>query len=127
MIVVVIVHRPSHANGITVADGWRRGVETRLLDPADVHTRICAHRLRQRLVTGAGLHRDLIEIRCHVFGQIVQGDTVYARSGLACTQHGFPLNKPCRWNADLGIFKEINFFPGTPVAIGIIYIAAARE
>ena len=44
-------------------------------------------------------------------------------------QHRLPLNKARRWGLDQGSIgrAEVNFFPGTPVAVRVVDIAAACQ
>ena len=42
-------------------------------------------------------------------------------------QHRFPLRIACRWNSRFRFLIEIDLLPRTPVAIGIVDVAAARQ
>ena len=42
-------------------------------------------------------------------------------------QHGFPLNEARRRNADCRILLQVDFLPRTPVAVGIVHVAAAGK
>src|SRR4029077_6830622 len=66
----------------------------------------------------------------NILGQVVQEDSVNARSGSARMEHGLPLDE-ARWrNLEFRIGSEgegeIDTRPGTPVAVGIVHVAAAR-
>src|SRR5437016_2756866 len=42
-------------------------------------------------------------------------------------QNRFPLNESRRWCCDLSVLPQIDFLPLTPVAVGIVNVAAAGE
>src|SRR5258708_3047040 len=120
------MRRPANANRIAVADSGRWGIEARL--PLSLPGRLAAAHMRNRLIVIAGLYNDVVNFRSNIFGQEIQEDRVNARSGITCMEHGLPLHEARRRNLEFGTGGdgEINARPWTPVAVGIVDIAAAR-
>ena len=115
MIVVIIVCRPFHRDGITVANGRRRGAG---VNPGS---------LRLRLIAVPNLNIDIVEVGSDVLGKIIEQDAVQPRRGDSGVQHSFPLDESGRRHHDLGVFQHVNFLPAAPVAIGIVHVAAAGK
>src|SRR5579864_9513050 len=84
-------------------------------------------RPRRRLKTRPRRDDDIVELRRDILWKEIQGDVIHPRWRVARMQDGFPLNKACWRSGDPGPFLQINFFPRTPVAVGIIHVATARE
>ena len=94
---------------------------------AHVRTQTHPGRFRERLIADADLHRYVVDFRRHILRQIIQRDGVYRRLGVSRAQHGFPLGITRRGNSGFRVLVEIHLLPGTPVAVGIVDVAAARQ
>ena len=90
LVVVVVVDRPLHADRVAVVDGGNGHLEVPVIA---ARFAVGAGLLGQRLIAHALLHRDLVKIRGHILGQVVEPDPVQARRGIAGVQNGFPLNE----------------------------------
>src|ERR1700683_3036995 len=78
------------------------------------------------LIPVSRLHNDLVDFGSNVFGQIIQQDVVDARRGIAGTEYGFPLEEARGRDFQFGACGRVDTGPGTPVAIGVVDVAAAR-
>ena len=94
LIVVVVMRRPANGDRIAITDGGRHRVKTGL--PG--YQNIGASPMRNGLVAIAGLHRNVVDFRRNVLGQIVEQNILNARSGIAGAEHGLPLHEARGWN-----------------------------
>src|SRR5208282_3338323 len=126
LVVVIVVRRPPYSDRVAVANRRRRRVEARL--PLSLAGRLAARHMRNGLVVVTGLHDDLVDFGSDVLGQVVQQNIVNARRRVAGMEYGLPLHEARRRNAEFGAAGKgkINTRPLTPVAVGIVHIAAAR-
>src|SRR5437773_9595531 len=135
IVIIVIVSRPSYRYGIPVPGG--RGGETfhallrllRIVISADDDSCALPRRFEAGRKTCSHLYGDFINHGRDILGAVVQNDTFNFWGLLPAMQHRFPLNKARRWGLDQGSIgrAEVNFFPGTPVAVRVVDIAAACQ
>ena len=118
---------PLDANGVAIASARHRRFEVSTRRTADVVAQIESGGFRERLVANAHLHGNIVYLRRHIFGQIVQSDRVDRGLDVSRVQHGLPLGVACRGNSHLGSGRQVHWLPRTPVAVGIVDVAAARQ
>src|ERR1700730_6068450 len=94
---------------------------------AHIRTQTEPNGFRKRLIANAHLHRYVVDFGRHVLREVIQGDSAYRRLGVSRVQHGFPLGIARRGNSHFGFLGEIHLLPGTPVAVGIVDVAAACQ
>src|SRR5208337_986032 len=124
LVVIIVMRRPPYADRVAVANRWRWRIEARL--PGS--RRLAAGNMRNRLVVVTRLHDNFVNFGSDVLRQVVQQNIVNARRGIPGMEHGLPLHKARRWNAEFGAAgqSEINACPLAPVAVRIVDIAAPR-
>ena len=104
-----------------------RRLEMTACRPAHVRAQAEPSRFRERLITHPRLDGNVFDFRRHVFRQVIQSDGIQRGLGISRVQHGFPLGIARGRNSHRRILGEIHLLPRTPVAVGIVDVAAAGQ
>src|SRR5579862_4665219 len=88
---------------------------------------ICCRDVRQRREAGAYLYGNIVHYRGDILGKIIDRYLIKLGRGAGRLQNHAPLNKTGSGNLEARVLGHINSRPRTPVAVRIVYVAAASE